>query len=655
MKKISIYDYIQENIELSGKICKGFELTDYLEEITNKKIELNKDNSYQIKKGNLDIEKLLDTNKIKKPEFILYATIDKLLDTLSSKELEEYLDEKELNIVENVTEIASKIESKINTINGKKLTTFCKENIMKTQNMYCMYIYLLLASYTNIKDDESLQNIILKIALIPEYTAFINDYVLDKFPYPDYYRFYIAKRIDNLNYGMLSLLSKMSFTCDEVKYWVLENVDTNRSDNTIIDLVDKLELLKLMDKFEIDEKLYKNIGKTIYSLFSSFENLDRFENIFIKYISFYENFDINSELFSMVTNIYKNIYNYYYLSEDVKNRLTNAFKDKLVTQNTIIFIKNEINNNDKSFFEKNELYETILSLNISELYLNLFNILKKEPLENWYLVYLFKDKKNLLKEAIETLYKAINWNDYIGEYSALKDNSYKDTPVITLINFSDDFPEIALKIHEKSLKAKSYNIRYHSLSSLYNLIQEEKVMDYNLLPENLKDSLKYLYKNETDIPCKELARKIMGIVSKEYDMPFEEKERREKIAKNLTLLNQSDAQKVEEKNLEKEAESTTINLNNIVLKGSDFDTWRKGVYLVSNGKVIYIKRVENNLTAWCQGDEFGKEYMVKIKGDKDANIIETFCTCGKSQPQNYCKHITATLIYQNKLNKSQNN
>lgn len=85
MKKISIYDYIQENIELSGKICKGFELTDYLEEITNKKIELNKDNSYQIKKGNLDIEKLLDTNKIKKPEFILYATIDKLLYTLSSK------------------------------------------------------------------------------------------------------------------------------------------------------------------------------------------------------------------------------------------------------------------------------------------------------------------------------------------------------------------------------------------------------------------------------------------------------------------------------------------------------------------------------------------------------------------------------------------
>ena len=46
--------------------------------------------------------------------------------------------------------------------------------------MYCMYIYLLLASYTNIKDDETLQNIILKIALIPEYTAFINDYVLDK-------------------------------------------------------------------------------------------------------------------------------------------------------------------------------------------------------------------------------------------------------------------------------------------------------------------------------------------------------------------------------------------------------------------------------------------------------------------------------------------
>lgn len=655
MKKISIYDYIQENIELSGKICKGFELTDYLEEITNKKIELNKDNSYQIKKGNLDIEKLLDTNKIKKPEFILYATIDKLLDTLSSKELEEYLDKKELNIVENVTEIASKIESKINTINGKKLITFCKENIMKTQNMYCMYIYLLLASYTNIKDDESLQNIILKIALIPEYTAFINDYVLDKFPYPDYYRFYIAKRIDNLNYGMLSLLSKMSFTCDEVKYWVLENVDTNRSDNTIIDLVDKLELLKLMDKFEIDEKLYKNIGKTIYSLFSSFENLDRFENIFIKYISFYENFDINSELFSMVTNIYKNIYNSYSLSEDVKNHLTNAFKSKLVTQNTIIFIKNEINNNDKSFFEKNELYETILSLNISELYLNLFNILKKEPLENWYLVYLFKDKKNLLKEAIEILYKAINWDDYIGKYSALKDNSSKDTPIITLINFSDDFPEIALKIHEKSLKAKSYNIRYHSLNSLYNLIQEGKVMDYDLLPKNLKDSIKYLYKNETDIPCKELAREIMGIMSKEYDMPFEEKERRNKIAQNLTLLNQSDAQKVEERNLEKESESTTINLNNIILKGSDYDTWRKGVYLVSNGKVIYIKRVENNLTAWCQGDEFGKEYMVKIKGDQDANIIETFCTCGKAQPKNYCKHIAAALIYQNKLNKSKNN
>lgn len=655
MKKISIYDYVKENIELSGKICKGFEFTDYLEEITNKKIELNKDNSYQIKKINLDIEKLLNATKIKKPEFILYAIIDRLLDSFSSNDLEEYLAEKELNIVENVAEIASKIDAKIDRINAKKLITFCKENIMKTQNMYCMYIYLLLASYTNIKDDEALQNIILKIALIPEYTAFISDYVLDKFPYPDYNRFYIAKRIDTLNNGMLSLLSKMSFTCDEVKYWVLENVNFDRSDNSIIDLVDKLELVKLMDKFEVDEKLYKYIGNIICSLLSSFENSDRFEDIFIKYLSFYDNFDINIELFSMVTNIYQKIYNNYYFSEDVKNRLITAFKNKLVTQNTITFIKNEINNNDRSTFEKNELYETILSLNISELYLNLFNILKKEPLENWYLVCLFKDQENLLKEAIEILYKTINWDDYIGEYSALKDSGSNDTTIITLVNFSYDFPEIALKVYEKSLKAKSYAIRYYSINKLYCLIQEGKVMEYNSLPENLKDSVKYLYKNETDISCKELAGEIMGIVSKEYDMSFEEKERRDKIAQNLTLLNQSDAQKVEERNLEKESESTTINLNNIILKGSDYDTWRKGVYLVSNGKVIYIKRVENNLTAWCQGDEFGKEYMVKIKGDQDANIIETFCTCGKAQQKNYCKHIAAALIYQNKLNKSKNN
>ena len=70
---------------------------------------------------------------------------------------------------------------------------------------------------------------------------------------------------------------------------------------------------------------------------------------------------------------------------------------------------------------------------------------------------------------------------------------------------------------------------------------------------------------------------------------------------------------------------------------------------------MYASRDKNEFFAYCQGDNFGEEYMVRIKYNKDYVVNKISCTCGCMQDDGYCKHVAATLMYIDKTKEFKEN
>lgn len=648
MEEMSIYEYIQENVAPNGKICPDCTMKEYISRVYNREYEADIYNSY-CKLTMWDVK--LD-NSIERVEFKIYPVVERLLDTLSSNEIETYLKDKELNIRLVIDQIIEKIEKKIDDIDKLKLAKFCKKNILKTKNMHCMYIYLILSSYTDLKNNDNLQNIILKIGLLPEYTLFLNQYLLDKFHYPEYARFYLAKRIYWQSEYISSLLEKISFENDEVKYWTIENYTSQHYNDGIKDIFWKLDLSKIIKSEELDLELYIKIGETLNNMLSAkylMDNMDNFAKIFLEYISRYDEFSDDFDSFWIVTRIYIKICKSEHFSKEVKQNIISEYKKVLVTDETISLIKDKLNSPNTNDELRFDIYESISALNISQMYLDLFNSFKKNPVENASWLRLFKYNKEVHKQAVTILYESLNWDSIIGEYSALKRHSFKPDPVKFLIYNVEDYTELAYQVYSKTLKSKKLEHRFITVHEIYSIMRRENTM-YVLLPKELRESMEYQYNHEPDILCKNDMAFVLGI-SVDYDKETSD------IASRFTMIKKSDEEFLEEERKDEiEYEKrNTIYLNDHILSKLDFYIGESGVNAYLSGKVIFFKRIKNRVTAWCQGEEFGKEYVVRLIGDKKAKLIETTCTCGKNNSKDkshYCKHVAATLIYLSKINDS---
>ena len=647
MNEMSIYDYIQENIAPNGKICPDCQMKEYILELYNRNYEANIYNCFcKVTMWDVTID-----DSIEKVEFKIYPVVERLLDSLNNKEIEMYLKDKELNIRAVIDQIIITIEKKIEKIDKLKLAKFCKDNILKTKNMHCMYIYLILASYTDLKNNDRLQNIILKVGLLPEYTLFLDEYLLDKFTYPEYARFYLLKRIDCQSKYISILLNKISFENDEIKYWALENYTSKNSDEGIKDIIWKLDIKKLLNNAELDSITYKNIGYTLKNTLSNqyaMDNVDYLEKLLLEYIHKYDEFAEDFETFRPTSNIYISICKSQFFSEKVKQNLINEYKKVLNTEKTVLFIKEKLNNTATTRSEKYYIYEIISALNMTELLFSLFNIFKSDPIENASLLYILKYNKEIHREAINVLDRAIDWKNVIGEYSALKRHSYKPDPVKVLMYNVIEYPDLAYMIYAKTLRSKRLECRLNTCYCLHSVLNNEKPI-YVLLPKELRESMEYHYNRELDKRCKGLMGFLLGIYEDEED------ESKREIAQKLTIIKKSDDEFLEEEIKDEidYKEHNRINLNEHILSKVDLYVGEKGVNAVISGKVIYFKRINNNITAWCQGEEFGKEYIVRLNGDENAYLIETSCTCGKNNPKDkdhYCKHVAAALIYLSKIN-----
>ena len=81
----------------------------------------------------------------------------------------------------------------------------------------------------------------------------------------------------------------------------------------------------------------------------------------------------------------------------------------------------------------------------------------------------------------------------------------------------------------------------------------------------------------------------------------------------------------EDTKVEEENNTREINLNENFLPMLSLDEKSIGMSTAVDKKIVYASRDKNEFFAYCQGDNFGEEYMVRIKYNKDyvlSNIKE---------------------------------
>ncbi len=633
----SIFEYVNENISFIGKLSGFFNFKDYLKRINGNNFELKKEYLYNYKKRKyLDYFKE-NSDVIGDIDFKIRLIIDKMLNSLNSEELEKYCNSNEVNINSNLKNIMDEI-NKHEDVDKDRLKAFCKYNLMKTNNMFCMYIYLLLVSYVEI-GDERLKNIILKIALLDEFTTFIDDYIIDKMDNPEEVRFYLLKRIKSKK-ARLAMIDKMKFNKVEEKWWIIFNFYERDIFEGFEPVMKKIDLLSILNNKELSIEQYLACGKTIKASCVEYqETLDESENLYFeilkKYIELYPKYDSDINVVFQMSEVYwaiKFIKNN--MNSNIYKQIKSIFKTNVQTENTKDIIMSYIEDKCLSDSDRNNYIKLIGELEITELYLRVFNEFKKDPLEKFNMIYTLKENKNLLLQALKILNGAIDWNSIIGEYDNVKTSNNIFKPVCTVIDLSVDFPEFAMEVYAKALKLKNAFLRERTVRRM------EQLDFFGVtFTDGVMESLNYLIKNEIVSEIKYRAKNILATAD-EKDFDFEKMCKFNLVGKNETPRTDNAG----------EGSKRTINLRDqYIFKKMDMDENGPALELGID-HVLGLYEEENGYIALVQGDEFGEEQTVNLIKDDNYNLIDIKCTCRKCSMERFCKHVSLALIYLRKLN-----
>ena len=619
MEEKSIYDFIEDNLNINGKKGRSSQLAFYIKRDDEKIYGVD---------SNAHLNFLIwQSNIIDSIDFELLKLLTEMVKKLDSTKLEKYLENKTLDINKNIDEIIGVIEKSKN-LNKEKLGAFCKENITKTKNISCMYIYLLLASYSNISENHALQRIILKISMFPEFTKLINKFVLDKYPNPDYYRFYIIKRYSDDKHIISQLIEKMEILTKEEKLWIVDNNMLDRTYPGYLNLLEKLDLIDVLKYSEITLKRYVNIGGIIKAvvltkdIIESDNDLNWLYNLLKEYIIRYDEFNSKYDAFSAVMDVYVSVIGEGVLEEEKEAELKKIYKEELSCDKTLEMLKEEVKNPHLDIFNK------IAALDLKEMYLIIYNEFMNDPEKNIELLECISANKELLSNALEELNKKIDWDNISKE---IKENKHMDiTPLLAYLHASKEFPDLAVKACCKALYCDNHRIR----SDVVTILSEIIFWDDSYL-EEIEEPLKYALRHEKDPELRALIRNMFDIEAISED--------------EFRLLSPDETTKEEEseEDTEDEEENTSkeINLKENFLPRLSLDEKSIGMSTAVDEKIVYASRDKNEFFAYCQGDNFGEEYMVRINYNKDYVVNKISCTCGCLQDDGYCKHVAATLMY----------
>lgn len=651
MEKRSVYEYIKENINVNGKFSVDASLREYVEN-QKKDSDLdvyNEDNLY-IGKEKISFDFLF--GKVDKVEFRLFSLFDKAIKESNFKELDKYLNESTFSVKKNLEELKARFERNIESIDESKLLKVCKEEIKKTKSLYMIYIYLIVLSRLDIKKDDEVQEIILRFALVHEYTKFINEYLIDRCSYPDYKRFYLAKRLND-KADINAVIAKMKIDTPEIKEWALFTVSYSHDSDSIVEIVNILDLEKILkDKGKIRQYYYA-VGRIISSFIigcKKEEEYPTFTKILKEYIRNFKNYEADLEIFDVAA------YNYIMLSDksyayneeaiivkEEKQNILNEYKKVLTTETTIKMLKDILNSGDQR--KEKKVCSIIARMNIQELILMLFNYYKSNPIGNARMLFALQNVPEIYEKAVYLLYQSINLDELVGEYENVIRDEDVWSPVDTLIENVRKMKDLGAKVYAKTLRAKSLNYRKSTVRSIFSWTFDDE-FSIEDLPDELKESIEYIEKNELN---DEIRKQLNSILGKNKLDIFEQYEN---VKDKLRLVGKNDEKVIEaNKNIfDKDDRNIYLNTSNIFGKLSIEETI-DGYKLLDSDKLLYFEQMNDEYYAFVQGSKFGEEYIVKLKHDKDYKLIDTMCNCGNNKNDRFCKHVSALLMRLSKINK----
>ena len=650
MEKRSVYEYIKENINVNGKFSADASLREYVEnQKKDSDLDLyNEDNLY-IGKEKISFDFLF--GEVDKIEFRLFSLFDKAIKESNFKELDKYLSESTFSVRKNLEELKARIVKNIENIDESELLKVCKEEIRKTKSIYMIYIYLIVLSKLDIKKDDEVQEIILRFALVHEYTKFINEQLIDKCSYPDYKRFYLAKRLNN-KADINGIIAKMKIDTPELREWALFTVSNNYDSNDIVEILNILDLEKfLKEKGEI-RQYYNAVGRIIFCFIlgcKKEEEYPFFTKVLKEYIKKFSSHVTDYEMFDIAAHNYIVLLDDYSFMEEVilvkeeKEKILKEYKKALTTEPTINMLKDILNSGDRKMTKK--VFDIIARLNIKELILMLFNYYKSDPVGNDRMLFALQNVPEVYEKAVYLLYESIDLDELIGDYENVIRDEDVWSPVDTLIESVRKMKELAVKVYAKTLRAKSLNYRKSTVRSIFSWTFDDEFSIDNL-PDELKESIEYIDKNELN---DEIRKQLNSILGKDKVDIFEQYEN---IKEKLRLVGKNDEKVIEaNKNIfDKNDRKMHLNTSDIFGKLS-IDESIDAYKVLDSNKLLYFDKMDDEYYAFIQGSRFGEEYIVKLKYDKDYKLIDTICNCGNNKNDRFCKHVSALLMQLGRINK----
>lgn len=646
-KKRSIYEFILENIDLEGKLAMSVSLNIYLESIGKKEL-VEEDEFDMLKNMQSDFWDNIDSMVNPKDEdhikvdFTFGNLISKTLDTKDVKELEEYLEKKPLDVGDIDGVYRDKIKEIIEPKDNNEMVEFLMENIKNTTNPYALNFYLYFLSYLNLEEDNDIKKCILRIALMKEYTKTVNKYLIDKFEYPDYIRFFLVKRVAEVQ-DKVNLLLEMNTLSNEVKLWILKRIGKALTYESF-DLIKRMDIKNIMTKWEMNEELFELVSAFFATIVSNYrkEEIDNIAEMLEIYIDLAKDYLDNDNVIDSIAQICS-CYNDPIHSYGV-NDIEKFNKEKEIITN---FVMSEL------FFEKLSekvvdgekinfnVLELVRKLNLKEFDFKILNKIKENPLANIYYLTVLEHNKELYLMAADIIDNSINWEEYYGPLQNDEGKMFSK-PEMFVMHCDGDLNLLA-RIAQKALKCKSSSIRQEVCYAMRKTLFKNDIDHIALFPEELRYLLQDHLKVEPNTKIRNEIKEILGM--REYD---------EQADKMMSKFNFS-SDTLE--NLEKEEfEEENKPLN---LKDKDL-AWNLGLGVI--GKCVgyvrdkrcqYVGELQDEIIFFATENEFGKEYTIKLRKDKNYNLKEAICTCGKTNGKEYCNHILAALIMLGKKNEDE--
>ena len=195
------------------------------------------------------------------------------------------------------------------------------------------------------------------------------------------------------------------------------------------------------------------------------------------------------------------------LVKEEKEKILKEYKKALTTEPTINMLKDILNSGDRKMTKK--VFDIIARLNIKELILMLFNYYKSDPVGNDRMLFALQNVPEVYEKAVYLLYESIDLDELIGDYENVIRDEDVWSPVDTLIESVRKMKELAVKVYAKTLRAKSLNYRKSTVRSIFSWTFDDEFSIDNL-PDELKESIEYIDKNELNDEIRKQLNSILG-------------------------------------------------------------------------------------------------------------------------------------------------